>query len=224
MEHLIELSLAEAKVVPTNWVQISSTKQVARFHTPRTINLQEELQCTRDEIKIAAKAAWSVFLREVATCLHGPLRAVSRVLGEVDAFLSLAKVAILPGYVQPHYGSADTDAVRVKPTAIPHASKESEDTEPPSKRTKSDTLATDRLDTCATDREDSSATAASAVGGGTVNPVGDDSGDIDNAFELSNARHPMAEWHMEKSGRYNLHSTSVFIIFLSLYVCSDATA
>ncbi|CAM9514714.1 unnamed protein product [Discosporangium mesarthrocarpum] len=104
LEYLVELRKGEAKkLVPSSWMQVSQTKDMARFHTPGVLRLHQELLQARESKVIAAKQAWGMLVAQVdEACYEGFRRAV-HALGHLDALLSLAAVAQLPGYVRPAY-------------------------------------------------------------------------------------------------------------------------
>jgi DNA mismatch repair protein MSH3 len=117
LEHLIEVDAkdvaANPALVPAEWVQTNSTKTVLRYHPPEVIKSQESLILARDEVSIAAKQAWRVFLLEEAKPqLIAPLRAAIQSLSVIDCLLSLAKLACRPGYVCPEF-STETEEERV---------------------------------------------------------------------------------------------------------------
>jgi DNA mismatch repair protein MSH3 len=103
IEHLIELPATFSKPIPDNWIKISSTKQVMRFHTPEVLDAQNMLYKVRDEIKIAGERAWQQFIIDVKEKLHSPLRAAVQALANIDVSMSLAVVSKYPGYVRPVY-------------------------------------------------------------------------------------------------------------------------
>ncbi|KAK9473318.1 DNA mismatch repair protein Msh3 [Dipodascopsis tothii] len=107
---LIEVRNAELRAVPANWIKISGTRSVSRFHTPTVIALLREREQRREALAAACDAAFRAFLAGVAA-RGDELRAVVAALAYLDAVLSLAAVAALPGYVRPAY--VDAPCVRV---------------------------------------------------------------------------------------------------------------
>lgn len=107
LEHLIEVPVNFGRPIPDNWVKVSATKQVMRFHNPSILSGQNELYRVRDEIKFAADRAWARFLTEIKTNLHKHLRVAIDVLGRVDSALSLGEVAQYPGYCRPTYNAEE---------------------------------------------------------------------------------------------------------------------
>lgn len=57
-------------------LQVSQTKELARFHTPEVLRLQQELLRARESRNIAARQAWAELVSQVNTfgtgfVLHG---------------------------------------------------------------------------------------------------------------------------------------------------------
>ncbi|CAM9414281.1 unnamed protein product, partial [Ectocarpus sp. 8 AP-2014] len=104
LEYLVELRKSEAKkVVPSGWMQVSQTKDLARFHTPEVLRLQQELLRARESRNLAARQAWAELVSQVDEECYAGFRTAVQALGTLDALLSLAVVAKLPGYVRPNY-------------------------------------------------------------------------------------------------------------------------
>ncbi|CAO3694195.1 unnamed protein product [Umbelopsis ramanniana] len=102
IEHLIEVKNSELKKVPQNWIKISGTKAVSRFHTPFIITKAKEKEQYRDRLKIASQKAYQDYLQQVAE-RYELFRDVVQRLAQLDCLLSLATVAIQPGYCKPEY-------------------------------------------------------------------------------------------------------------------------
>lgn len=110
VEHLIELPIQDEKSVPADWMKVSATKQVVRFHTKVIIALQDELYRIRDEAKIASQQVWKLFIAEVSNKLSMAMRQAVQVLANFDAILSLAIVAQYNNYVRPIYTENTADS------------------------------------------------------------------------------------------------------------------
>ena len=123
IEHLIEVDIKDCAPkggihIPEDWVQMNSTKSINRYHPPQVLTGQGNLFRARDEMRIAAKEAWAAFLQTIGIALHSKLRTLCEALGVLDTIGSLAKVASMPGYVQPQFtanenaetGNSATDA------------------------------------------------------------------------------------------------------------------
>ncbi|CAM9797913.1 unnamed protein product, partial [Ectocarpus sp. 12 AP-2014] len=104
VEYLVELRKSEVKkLVPSGWMQVSQTKDLARFHTPEVLRLQQELLRARESRNLAARQAWAELVSQVDEECYAGFRTAVQALGTLDALLSLAVVAKLPGYVRPNY-------------------------------------------------------------------------------------------------------------------------
>ena len=101
VEFLVELRRTETRNVPPDWMQVSTTKEFIRYHTPRVLELMQRLALHREEIELEARNAWSHWLADVGAACAGPLRAAVRVLAQLDCLASLAVVARMPGYTRP---------------------------------------------------------------------------------------------------------------------------
>ncbi len=75
-EYLVEVRNTALANVPKDWLKISSTKVVSRFHSPELVAMVDLLVCivtdvkvdrlnvAREHLKLAAQAAWLQFLSE----------------------------------------------------------------------------------------------------------------------------------------------------------------
>lgn len=100
IDHLIEVRRAEAAHVPADWLRISATQRVVRFHTPTIVQLQKQREQHRESLAAIALASFRDFVANAAEA-YVPLRRVAQALGVLDAITSLARVASRPGYVRP---------------------------------------------------------------------------------------------------------------------------
>ncbi|KAI8815766.1 DNA mismatch repair protein Msh3 [Fimicolochytrium jonesii] len=103
IEYLVELPISQTSKVPHDWVKISSTKSLARFHTPGIISLMRARDRARESLVAACEKAYLSFLAEVAGCYEG-LRSVVGGLAVLDCLGALVVVAGQPGYVRPVFG------------------------------------------------------------------------------------------------------------------------
>lgn len=102
-DFLIEVKISDAKkVVPDNWVKISSTKQAYRYRTPAIIKKMDELEQCKERLAGAAKDAYQSFLRVVST-EYDSLRYVVLQVATADVLFSLASVALSEGYCLPKF-------------------------------------------------------------------------------------------------------------------------
>lgn len=90
------------KKVPDNWIKISGTKAVSRFHTPFIIGKTRERDQHRDRLRIASQNAYKDYLHQVSE-KYEIFRDIVQRLAQLDCLLSLASVAIQPGYCKPEY-------------------------------------------------------------------------------------------------------------------------
>ena len=107
--------------VPKNWIKVSGTKVVSRFHSPQIVKLIQEREQRKESLGIECDRAYSAFLRYIhyRVWLMGReisekyefFRDVVQNVGVLDCLLSLAAVASLPGYVKPVF--VDTGGIEV---------------------------------------------------------------------------------------------------------------
>jgi DNA mismatch repair ATPase MutS len=113
IEHLIEVPAGSAQRIPADWIKTNCTKQVDRYHTPAVLALQDRLYQLRDELKFASRDAWLVYVQQVKTALHGPLRRTVAALGSLEALLSLSRLCKMPGFVEPTYTAKNTNELAI---------------------------------------------------------------------------------------------------------------
>ncbi|GAO47047.1 hypothetical protein G7K_1260-t1 [Saitoella complicata NRRL Y-17804] len=102
VEYLIELRNSEANKVPKNWVKISGTKAMSRFHSPRILALLKEREQRKESLAIECDKAYADFLGKIAEKFE-VFRDVVTKLAVVDCLLSLSIVASQPGYCRPTF-------------------------------------------------------------------------------------------------------------------------
>ncbi|WFD07976.1 Mismatch repair protein msh3 [Malassezia vespertilionis] len=100
VENLIEVRASDVPRTPADWVRISSTKLVVRFHTPAIVRLSKLREQHRELLAEGGKVMYADFLREVAQA-YAAMHCVVEAVALLDALSSLAAVASLPGYVRP---------------------------------------------------------------------------------------------------------------------------
>ncbi|KAJ3401119.1 Mismatch repair protein msh3 [Chytriomyces hyalinus] len=101
-EYLIEIKVSNVGIVPKDWIKVNNTKAVSRFHTPEVLEQLQERDVLVEKLNAAAEAAYLEFLGEVGE-YYQQFRAVVQSLAIADCLLSLAKVAMQPGYTKPEY-------------------------------------------------------------------------------------------------------------------------
>lgn len=89
-----------AQKVPATWSRVSSTKSCARYRTPKIVSLLAEHQQNTERLTAEADRAYLEFLDLVSAEFQELRHLVSR-LATADCLISLAAVALLPGYVRP---------------------------------------------------------------------------------------------------------------------------
>ncbi|CDZ97130.1 dna mismatch repair protein msh3 [Phaffia rhodozyma] len=100
INNLIEVRQTDAKKVPKNWIKISSTKLVVRFHTPEILKILREKEQYKETLVSVSASSFRAFLREVNE-FYDIFRSVTHHLATLDCLLSLAKTANQPGYTKP---------------------------------------------------------------------------------------------------------------------------
>ena len=102
VEYQIEVGNTELKNVPASWVKMSGTKKVSRFHTPEVLRLIRERDQHKEALAIACDVAFSTLLADISS-KYQIFRDCIQALATLDCLLSLATVAMQPGYVKPEY-------------------------------------------------------------------------------------------------------------------------
>ncbi|CAO1631759.1 unnamed protein product [Jaminaea pallidilutea] len=102
IEYLVEIAVGDAKKMPADWLRISATKSAIRYHTPTVIQALKSREQHKELLASAANDAFNRFLAEICQD-SAALRATIAALGTLDALISLASVASLPGYVKPEF-------------------------------------------------------------------------------------------------------------------------
>ncbi|KAJ3189335.1 Mismatch repair protein msh3 [Gaertneriomyces sp. JEL0708] len=100
--YLIEVPVSQASKVPRDWVKISSTKSVARFHSSVITEKIKERDRCREQLQAACDAAYKQFLGQIAS-RYETVRDIVQNIGVIDCLLSLAVVASQPGYCKPEF-------------------------------------------------------------------------------------------------------------------------
>ncbi|CAK7224131.1 Mismatch repair protein msh3 [Sporothrix curviconia] len=108
IEYLVEVPNTDLRRVPASWIKISGTKRASRFHTPTVVRLLRDRDQHREALAAACDVAFQELLQQVAAC-YQPLRDAVAALATLDALLSLARVAALPGYCKPELVDDNVD-------------------------------------------------------------------------------------------------------------------
>jgi DNA mismatch repair protein MSH3 len=104
IEYLVEVpnNKSALAAVPANWVKINGTQRVARFHTPKIIQMLRERDQHKEALAAECEKAYKRFLARIAE-KYQQLRDCVNSLAVLDCILSLAAVAQQPGYVKPTF-------------------------------------------------------------------------------------------------------------------------
>ncbi|XP_033367286.1 DNA mismatch repair protein Msh3 [Parus major] len=99
-EFLIEVKNSHKSSVPSDWVMVSSTKAVSRFHSPFITENYRLLQRLREQLVLDCSAEWLCFLDHFSEHYHPVSKAICH-LATVDCLFSLAQVAKQGDYCRP---------------------------------------------------------------------------------------------------------------------------
>ncbi|KAK6179331.1 hypothetical protein SNE40_011718 [Patella caerulea] len=102
IEFLIEVKNSLIKDVPSDWITISSTKAVTRFHSPFIVSKTQKLSQLKEQLIADANQAWQDFLEQFATDFVRYRKAI-QYLATLDCLLSLATIAKQDGYCRPKF-------------------------------------------------------------------------------------------------------------------------
>ncbi|KAM4638529.1 DNA mismatch repair protein Msh3 isoform 5-T8 [Amazona ochrocephala] len=99
-EFMVEVKNSHKSSVPSDWVMVSSTKAVSRFHSPFIIENYRHLNQLREQLVLDCSAEWLRFLDRFSEHYHTVSKAVGH-LATVDCLFSLAQVAKQGDYCRP---------------------------------------------------------------------------------------------------------------------------
>ncbi|MCI4392604.1 hypothetical protein PGIGA_G00147770 [Pangasianodon gigas] len=99
-EFLIEVKNSMSSIVPPDWVKISSTKLVGRYHSPFIVERYQHLLRLREQLVIDCSREWINFLQLFGEHYYILKKAVGY-LATVDCLFSLAQVAKDNNYCRP---------------------------------------------------------------------------------------------------------------------------
>ncbi|XP_072272312.1 DNA mismatch repair protein Msh3 [Pyxicephalus adspersus] len=99
-EFLIEVKNSLVSNVPSNWVTISSTKTVSRFHSPFIVENYRHLNQLQEQLVLDCNTEWLHFLDQFGEHYHSVSKAVNH-LATADCIFSLADMAKQGGYCRP---------------------------------------------------------------------------------------------------------------------------
>nr|XP_028604378.1 DNA mismatch repair protein Msh3 isoform X1 [Podarcis muralis] len=96
----IEVKNSLLSSVPYDWIKVSSTKAVSRFHTPFIVENYRHLNQLREQLVLDCSAEWLRFLDDFNDHYYTISKAVGH-LATVDCIFSLAEVAKQGDYCRP---------------------------------------------------------------------------------------------------------------------------
>ncbi|KAK2845677.1 hypothetical protein Q7C36_010531 [Tachysurus vachellii] len=99
-EFLIEVKNSMSSIVPSDWVKISSTKLMGRYHSPLLVEKYQHLLRLREQLVIDCGREWLGFLQLFGDHYYILRKAVGY-LATVDCLFSLAQVAKDNNYCRP---------------------------------------------------------------------------------------------------------------------------
>lgn len=101
IEYLVEVPIRDTKIVPAQWMKISATRTVNRYHTPKILAITKERTQHLEKLSIVAREAFIAFQSEVAE--YHELVVVSKQIAVIDCLMSLAQTAAASGYCKPKF-------------------------------------------------------------------------------------------------------------------------
>uniref|UniRef100_A0A6I8R7P3 DNA mismatch repair protein MSH3 n=1 Tax=Xenopus tropicalis TaxID=8364 RepID=A0A6I8R7P3_XENTR len=99
-EFLIEVKNSLGSVVPPDWITVSSTKAVSRFHSPFIVENYRHLNQLREKLVLDCNTEWLHFLDKFGENYHSVCKSINH-LATADCIFSLAEVAKQDGYCRP---------------------------------------------------------------------------------------------------------------------------
>ncbi|KAG0747996.1 hypothetical protein G6F62_002743 [Rhizopus arrhizus] len=102
IEFLLEVENSKARLVPADWIKISGTKAVSRFHSRYIIQQLKEREQHKERLLLLTEKAFKDLLGEISE-KYESFRDVVFCLAQLDCLLSLAATASQANYVRPHF-------------------------------------------------------------------------------------------------------------------------
>ncbi|KAK0210572.1 muts domain V-domain-containing protein [Desarmillaria ectypa] len=100
-DFVVEVKKSDHRPIPDDWNRLSRTKYFERYQPLSVKHKVEERNQGQESLKAEAQKAYLSFLAEISQKYYGVLRNAVTKLAIADCLLSLAHVALLPGYVKP---------------------------------------------------------------------------------------------------------------------------
>ncbi|BFZ02121.1 hypothetical protein BsWGS_05160 [Bradybaena similaris] len=101
IEFLVEVRNSQTNLVPSDWILISSTKAVSRYHTPYVAKHYRKLNELREQLLLDVNVCWQEFLEQFSSQFTRYQRAVTA-LASLDCLMSLATTAGQGSFCRPH--------------------------------------------------------------------------------------------------------------------------
>ncbi|KAJ3105211.1 Mismatch repair protein msh3 [Phlyctochytrium planicorne] len=101
IEYLVEIKASAEKKVPKDWIKVSCTKAVSRFHTPDILEELKNLEYFREQLAAAAEESFQLYLKEISN-MYEDFKCAIQNIALLDCLLALAQVARQPGFVKPN--------------------------------------------------------------------------------------------------------------------------
>ncbi|KAI9152638.1 Mismatch repair protein msh3 [Blastocladiella emersonii ATCC 22665] len=106
------VQVPKSRVVPSDWLRVSATKQVTRYHPPRVVALLKDRDVLQETLAALGKQVYAGRLAGFSAAAFADLAHATRRLAEFDCLLALAALARNPGYVRPEF--TDEQVVRIE--------------------------------------------------------------------------------------------------------------
>nr|P26359.1 RecName: Full=DNA mismatch repair protein msh3; AltName: Full=Mating-type switching protein swi4; AltName: Full=MutS protein homolog 3 [Schizosaccharomyces pombe 972h-]CAA43603.1 Swi4 [Schizosaccharomyces pombe] len=94
------------KKIPPDWIKLSSTRSLFRFHTPKIQSLLIELSSHEENLTISSEKIYRSFLSRISEH-YNELRNVTTVLGTLDCLISFARISSQSGYTRPEFSDKE---------------------------------------------------------------------------------------------------------------------
>ncbi|KAF6159583.1 hypothetical protein GIB67_008012, partial [Kingdonia uniflora] len=86
--------------VPLDWVKVNSTKKTIRYHPPEVLKALDQLLLAKEEVTVACRAAWVLFLEEFGK-YYAEFQISVQAFAALDCLHSLAILSRNKNYVRP---------------------------------------------------------------------------------------------------------------------------
>ncbi|CCF50824.1 hypothetical protein NDA10_001462 [Ustilago hordei] len=103
VDYLVEVRVADAKKVPAEWLRVSATKSMVRFHTPQVLQMVKRRGQWKETLDAEADLAFKGFIKGMCGQEYVVLRNVVNSLSVLDVLVSLAQLAASSGYSRPKF-------------------------------------------------------------------------------------------------------------------------